>query len=366
MRSSLFTGGVLCILAAGLAEGIEADARRGAELFVSQKCVTCHSIGAKGAGGAPDLGQRIGRDYSPAGLASRMWNHAPAMWSAMKSGAVPIPRLNEQQAADLFIFFYSAKYFDRPGDAARGKRVFESKGCSECHKISEAGGKGTRVVAWTSLSDPVVLVDSMWNHASKMLPELSRRKKMFPVLTGGEVTDLLVYLQNLPETRRLNTNLTLPSAEGGQQLLAAKGCLDCHQGNLDLSGRVADMTLAEVAAAMWNHAPRIPNPTAVSEDEMRRIIAYTWSAQFFRPHGDAGRGSKVFSDKGCAGCHGDRSSGAPDLKASKRQMSSITLVSVLWQHGPQMYDSMKKKGGEWPRLTKSDVSNLTAYLSAPK
>jgi mono/diheme cytochrome c family protein len=367
MRSNLFTCGVLCVLSGTPALAVEADARRGAELFVSQRCVTCHSIGGKRAGGgAPDLGQRTGRDYSPAGLASRMWNHAPAMWSAMRSGSVEIPRLSEQQAADLFIFFYAAKYFDRPGDAARGKRVFEQKGCAECHKISEPGGKGTRVAAWTSLGDPVVLVDSMWNHAGKMLPELKRRKKAFPELSGAEVTDLLVYLQNLPELRRVDVSLTLPSAEGGEQLLESKGCAGCHKGSLDLKSRVADKTLAEVAAAMWNHAPRIANPTAVSEEEMRRIIAYTWSAQFFRPHGDATRGSKVFADKGCSGCHGAGSSGAPDLKASPRPTSPVTLVSVLWRHGPKMYEGMKKKGGDWPRLTASDVGNLTAYLSAPK
>ena len=32
--------------------------------------------------------------------------------------------LNEQAAADLFAYFYSARFFEMPGDAARGKRAF--------------------------------------------------------------------------------------------------------------------------------------------------------------------------------------------------------------------------------------------------
>ena len=53
-----------------------------------------------------------------------MWNHAPAMWAAMRARERQAGDLNEQAAGDLFAYFYSARFFEKPGDAARGKRLF--------------------------------------------------------------------------------------------------------------------------------------------------------------------------------------------------------------------------------------------------
>ena len=53
-----------------------------------------------------------------------MWNHAPAMWVETRLRNMPRPAMDEQQAADLFAFFYSLRFFEEPGDAARGKRSF--------------------------------------------------------------------------------------------------------------------------------------------------------------------------------------------------------------------------------------------------
>jgi hypothetical protein len=50
-----------------------------------------------------------------------MWNHAPGMWAAMRDRDIRAGDLNEQAAADLFAFFYSARFFEKPGDAGRGK-----------------------------------------------------------------------------------------------------------------------------------------------------------------------------------------------------------------------------------------------------
>ena len=42
-----------------------------------------------------------------------------------------------RHAADLFAYFYSARFFEKPGDAARGKRAFAVRGCSNCHGLTE-------------------------------------------------------------------------------------------------------------------------------------------------------------------------------------------------------------------------------------
>src|SRR5215467_5222654 len=122
-----------CGLAANIIPG---DARRGAELFESEHCVQCHSFKGRGGTAAPDLARRVDRDYTPAVMASLMWNHAPEMWAAMKSYGIARPEMTPESAADLFAYFVSGRYFEKPGDAARGKQAFSAKHCAECHGIT--------------------------------------------------------------------------------------------------------------------------------------------------------------------------------------------------------------------------------------
>src|SRR5215475_13522064 len=115
MRAALIT--LAALSAAYAADIAPGDARRGANLFESEQCVQCHRVGRPG-GTAPDLGRRVGRDYTPTAMAALMWNHAPDMWSAIKLRRIEAPQVNEQSAADLFAYFMSARYFEHPGDAA--------------------------------------------------------------------------------------------------------------------------------------------------------------------------------------------------------------------------------------------------------
>src|SRR3954462_4535168 len=101
----------LAVFAALLAAGSpmraadSADSTRGERLFETESCIQCHSIRGKGGTVGPDLGSRIGRGYSPALLASVMWNHAPVMWASMRAKGIPPPAIDEQAAADLFAYF---------------------------------------------------------------------------------------------------------------------------------------------------------------------------------------------------------------------------------------------------------------------
>ena len=150
--------GLLMVLIPACAASIEADARRGADLFTKQKCTNCHPVSGEGQHAAPDLGQRASREYTAAGVASRMWNHAPTMWWSMGKSNIEPPKLTEGNAADLYAFFYASRYFEKRGDAGRGKRVYDSKKCGQCH---EAGGPGLPVAQWKSATDPIELVLKM-------------------------------------------------------------------------------------------------------------------------------------------------------------------------------------------------------------
>ena len=352
-----------CALAAKIVPG---DARRGEQLFKSEQCVLCHTFRGVGGVTAPDLSTRIGRDFTPAVMASLMWNHAPDMWAGMKKRGIVKAELSPESAADLFAWFVSARYFERPGDAARGKLAFTAKHCAQCHGIANSVAENAPPVAkWESLADPVVLAQQMWNHGARMREAFTAMRLARPRIAAQELTDMLVYLQNLPETRQLASNFTFPPSDSGEALFESKGCAGCHTGKMALEGLLRNQTLTDIAADMWNHQPSMKQPPpSLSQEEMSQIVGYIWARQYFLGNGNAERGSKVFAEKNCAACHNDPSSGAPKLAKGKDAYSDITLVAALWDHGPRMLDLMDQKKLAWPRFTAQQMSDLIAYLNS--
>jgi len=205
---------------------VPGDSERGEKLFESERCVQCHSVDGKGGKTAPDLGRQIDRDFTPAQLASTMWNHAPVMWSAIEGAGIDKPRLSPEDAADLFAFFYSSRFFDKPGDAARGKRTFLTKHCGDCHGIGLSRAENAPpVVQWESLGQPVLLVQQMWNHSTSMREAFTREDIPWQELTTQELSDILVYLRGLPETRHLAAKFSYGSGHEGEALFQSKGCI---------------------------------------------------------------------------------------------------------------------------------------------
>jgi len=342
---------------------VGADSGRGERLFTSLSCVQCHSVNGAGGKVAADLGRRIDRNFTPASLASTMWNHAPSMWAAMREREIRAGDLDEQAAADLFAYFYSARFFDKPGDAGRGKRLFSDRACSACHGLTEPVKPGVKAVSqWSALSDSIALTEAMWNHAPNMLAEIKTRHIAWPQLSGQDLSDLLVYLRNLPATRGHAAVFATTAGTNGEAIFKSKGCAACHQAGTSLGTRIKGQTLTEIAAAMWNHAPRMPaQPAHFESGEMRELLSYLWARQFFEDAGDAGRGKRVFTAKHCATCHGGTSVDAPKLTGS---FTGITMASALWHHGPKMLEKMQSQGVRWPRFDGREMSDLIAYLNS--
>ena len=339
------------------------DADRGKDVFRTQDCVVCHSINGEGEKSAPDLGRGAERGFSPYVLAGLLWNHAPLMWAAMERKGIAKPELSEQQAADLFVYFFAARYFEQPGDARRGARVFLAKRCAECHGIGSALREGIQpVAAWKSLADPIALAQQMWNHSREMKPELDRMKIPYPRLSAQELTDLLVYLRSTREPG-YPADLSLGPPESGEELFVSKGCAGCHNGALTLEARPTRYSLTDFAAAMWQHSFRaVQNPAPLTYEEMRRLVGYLVSTQFYEERGDLNQGKRVFASKHCGVCHNDPSSGAPARSAMAGRMTSFDMVAALWKHGPEMLNRMRLKNISWPRFSGSEMADLAAYL----
>jgi mono/diheme cytochrome c family protein len=341
---------------------IVGDARRGEQLFQSEQCIQCHSFKGKGGTTAPDLGLRIDRNFTPAAMASLMWNHAPDMWAAMRSKGIVQSRLTPDIAADLFAYFVSARFFDKPGDAGRGKQAFTDRHCAACHGIATAiAGGGPAVVNWGGLTDPLRLAEQMWNHGPAMREAFRQKHFTWGELTGQELTDILVYFQNLPETRSLATSFEFPPMDQGERLFHDKGCSGCHTGNRAMNRLLRDQSLTDIAAAMWHHQPDMKQPpVTLAPGEMGQLIGYVWTQQYFTGTGNADRGRRVFTEKHCTTCHNDPASGAPQLGKGQ---SDITMVSALWEHGPRMLTMMTAKKIAWPRFTTQEMDDLVAFLN---
>src|SRR5438067_3269037 len=154
----------ICILLAAAigarAAVVAVDSARGARLFESLECIQCHAVNGKAARIGPDLGRLVDRNLTPAALAATMWNHAPTMWAAMRQRSIHAGEVDEQAAADLFGYFYSVRFFEKTGDAGRGKRLFGSRGCAQCHGLDVPVQPGIQPVShWQSLNAPFALTE---------------------------------------------------------------------------------------------------------------------------------------------------------------------------------------------------------------
>ncbi len=353
---------------AGRAADYLADSVRGRQLFESLSCVQCHSVNGKGGSLGPDLGSIVDRGFTPASLAATMWNHAPKMWDAMRQQGIHAGVLDEKDAANLFAYFYSARFFEAPGDAARGKRAFAARGCSNCHGLKEGLLPRIKPVnQWESLGDPVALTEAMWNHAPTMLAEMKLKNQAWPALTAQDLSDILVYLRNLPNPPSKPPVFQIGSDADGEAVFKAQGCAGCHHSVAELSASTRGKTLTEVAAAMWNHEPIMSKagatPTRFAPGEMRDLLGFLWAQQFFLDGGIPAAGRRVFVSKKCASCHDEAAGKAPKLTGV---FNGSTMVSALWRHGPSMLSQMQKDHLPWPRFEGTQMADMIAYLNSKR
>jgi mono/diheme cytochrome c family protein len=359
-RCSGWAGVVLFAVVAQANEAISVDSQRGEELFQSLPCVRCHSINGKGGSRGPDLAKRLKREYSPAGIAARMWNHAPTMWAALTEQGLAIEPLGQQAAADLFGYFYSLRFFDRPADVDRGRRLFDRERCSGCHSIEDSTRNSAKPVSqWSSLGRPLVFAAAIWSHSANagVFDENHVRRTQ---LKGQELTDIVMYLRGLPQTAKTPLRMDTEISDG-VALLESKGCNGCHKAKYDLARKLRTKMVNDVAASMWNHS-KIRQTASLSQDEMRQIMDQLWTQQVLEPAGDVEAGREVFGTR-CAACH-NGSGIAPTLVDRRGKVSVVSVVSSLWTHGPKMLARLKQNNSEWPTFTTEQMADVITFLNA--
>jgi cytochrome c2 len=358
----LLAGWLLLSAAAAAATIPDMDSARGEQVFVSAGCIQCHVLNGRGGHVGPNLLSVLDRAFTPSELAATMWNHAPTMWSRMSERNVTVTQLTTQNAADLLAMLYASRFFEKAGDAARGKELFTEKRCVQCHGITTpVNPKAKPLAQWQGLSDPVALVSANWNHSSDMWDENKRKGFHWPTLNADEMTDLLVYIRNSSTAARAEKpQFHITTGGNGAELFESKGCAMCHDAN---KIAVRGMTLTAVAASMWNHATFLHNkPPAFEGDEMRSVLGYFWADQFFGVNGNVARGRKVYDEKRCTECHTGAGPG-PKLADQAGTFNPIRMVSVIWSHGPLMKGMMEQRNIPWPTFRTGEMSDLLAFLN---
>jgi hypothetical protein len=136
------------------------------------------------------------------------------------------------------------------------------------------------------------------------------------------------------------------------------------------------LTTAQFAAIFWNHEPQMLQqsrdsgvpPPVFQGQEMVDLLTFLASLRYFEPTGSAAEGAKVFSERGCATCHGAMAEGTPSgpaVKSGAGPFTTVSFTAALWQHGPRMVDRSLELGMPWPTLKATDIGDLVSFLNAP-
>ena len=356
------------------------DAAHGRALFFGDKqCSICHSIDGHGGRIAPDLSQTQPGSPAMGWLATVLWNHAPGMFRRIRLG-VAYPQLDVQEMADILALLYQAASTDRPGDPTAGHAVFEKKGCIHCHAVRSSGGHSAPDLSQIAAGGANEWTRAMWNHAGSMVTPISKELGEWPQFMGTEMRDLVAYAAE----GNGKPNAQPPGdPEKGWKVFEG-GCIQCHSvhGNGGKLGpelgpdRELPLNTAQFAGVLWNHAPTMLRlsheqgitPPNLDGTEMSDLAAFLGSLRFFEPAGSAFVGERVFSQRGCARCHGQAAQGSdlgPPIDTRGDAFTTVSLTTALWKHGPKMVDRTEMLEIPWPVLEPTDIGNLVSFLNAP-
>jgi mono/diheme cytochrome c family protein len=116
----------------------------------------------------------------------------------MQRRAITVPPLQANELADIVGYLYSLDYFAAPGDPGRGEQVVKAKGCLNCHSVRGKGGAiGPDFAKIRGLEQPVNVASAMWNHAGTMEQKTAEKSLLWPLLTGSDLADIVVFIQGV-------------------------------------------------------------------------------------------------------------------------------------------------------------------------
>jgi cytochrome c2 len=185
-------------LAVQVASETPGDTGRGRAIFEQSGCVRCHVPRAERQGMGPPL-EEIRRPQGAFQLAGRVWNHAPAMFTAFEKEGLRWPGMSREHVTDLMAYLQADPARDPPADLVQGQIVLVRKGCLKCHRLRNEGGSvGIELTRYHGgYESPVIWATTIWNHAPRMAGHAARLGVLYPRFTGDEMANLVAFLRSL-------------------------------------------------------------------------------------------------------------------------------------------------------------------------
>ena len=389
-RNLLLGGIVLSLLAIGSlsdAQSLPEDPAKGARLFLSKGCVKCHALKGEGGKTGPDFG-RVDLGDTQLELAAKLWNHLPSMIAGIERARMVKPSLTGQEFAEISAYLYFIKFFDEPGNSTRGRSLFNEKGCGTCHPLSGKGKEGEPGLDELSQNiTPVFLSQVIWNHGPNMIAQMVKLGIKWPEFHGTEMMDLLEHIKANAKGPKETAFITPGNPREGKRVFSSKGCIKCHsirgeggKGGEDLGKRAKAFykSLTQVASSMWNKGPVVlakmsqisPGLPKFTPKEMADLLAYLYFLHFIDEPGNPANGKKLFSEQGCAKCHGlDGKQGELvqiDLSKYEKAANPMGIVAAMWNHSRGIEKATREKGLPWPQFKKGEMADLLEYIGSPK
>lgn len=260
------------------------DPARGDELIRSRGCQHCHSAGE---GSARPLGG-AGAAYTPITWTQAMWNH-----STVSDPAIDRARWAGGEMADVLARVQGSARGAVEDDVLlqaspdRGWKLFQEKSCESCHALT--GEKGGAAGAPPLVRDdqlPATILDlagSLWMHGPQMPGAEIPSGISWARLGAQETADLIAFLYSARYTEPGG------SSRVGEVIFDGKDCTRCHGPHAEgggngpaLRGRGVTYSSIALAAALWNHGPKMyaravashePWPV-FSEDEVGHLLTF--------------------------------------------------------------------------------------------
>ena len=359
------------------------DPTKGSRLFVTKGCSKCHALKGEGGRGGPDLG-KVDLGDSQLELASSLLNHIPSMTQDMARTKVLKPNLNGDELTEISAYLYFLKFFDEPGNATRGRYLFNEKSCNLCHPLSGKGQEGAPGLdQFPQNISPIFLSQTIWNHGPVMIARMVKLGIPWPVFRGTEMMDLLEYIKANARGPRESALIAPGNPRQGRQVFIAKGCITCHSVGGEGGKSAEDLgnkakafytSLTQIVSIMWDKGPlvlakmgqtRTGIPRFTSK-EMADLLSYLYFLHFVDAPGNSKRGEKVFSEWGCARCHSinGKKGELMQLGLSKyqKEVNPIEMVAGIWNHSTAIGKAMRDKGIPWPRFRRGELADLLEFV----
>jgi cytochrome c551/c552 len=362
------------------------DPMQGKTLLSSKGCLTCHSIWGAGGELGPDFAQVISGKNLPEILGD-FWNHTPKMIDYARGEGVQWPRFNRKEMENVISYLYYLNIFDNPGDPEEGRVVFHRKACDHCHSVGPFGeGLVKPIDRFARYITPMPLAQAMWNKGDVMTAMQREQGIEMPWFEGREMADIQAFIRRYGDRGGEPTEFRQPpNPFRGEELFHEKKCDRCHsmsgkssKKKISIRGvpsleRVAfKRTLSEISGVLWDHSYKMRAKMRsvgirfplLEDNEMVDLIAYLYYYPFYRQVGNADKGRKMFTQKGCVRCHNPMDVAGRLKPEGVAEVKSyyIGFATAMWNHAPTMRQMYQRQKFQWPKFYGDEMQDLVTFI----